>query len=155
MACLPTPHPSGTGNKCDTLAASDAACGVSCPTRPVEVVHHSRPRVPYVPRDASTAGVEGELPDSTTLLDCTHVVGGFRSYQCLPSSAFWAGEFTRVVELLAPVVRHATQSDFFYNALASMPTGKKLQPRGWVSSTSYPPRHATSNKPIGRFGFRV
>ena len=169
MACLPTPHPCGSGNKCDTrasfaapaelspdaFAACDAACAVSGPTRPVEVVHHSRPRVPYVPRDASSAGVEGELPDSTTLYDCTHVVGGFRSYKGLRSSAFWAGEFTRVVELLAPVVRHATQSDFFYNALSSMPTGNKLQPRGWVTSTSYPPRHARSDKPIGRFGFRV
>ena len=169
MACLPTPHPCGSGNKCDTrasfaapaelspdaFAACDAACAVSGPTRPVEVVHHSRPRVPYVPRDASSAGVEGELPDSTTLYDCTHVVGGFRSYKGLRSSAFWTGEFTRVVELLAPVVRHATQSDFFYNALSSMPTGNKLQPRGWVTSTSYPPRHARSDKPIGRFGFRV
>ena len=53
------------------------------------------------------------------------------------------------------MVRHATQSDFFYKALSSMPTGNKLQPRGWVSCTSYPPRQATSKKQIGRFGFRV
>ena len=124
-------------------------------TRPVEVSHRSRVRVPYVPRDASLLDVVGDHPNTWSLYDCTDVLGGFTSYVGLPANIFWEREFAPVVQLLAPVVRHVTQSDFFYNALSAMPTGTKLHPRKWVSCASYPPCYDASKKIMGRFGFRV
>ena len=101
------------------------------------MAHRSRVRVPYVPRDASLLDVVGDHPNTWTLYDCTDVLGGFTSYVGLPANIFWEREFAPVVQLLAPVVRHVTQSDFFYNALSAMPTGTKLHPRKWVSCASY------------------
>jgi len=92
---------------------------------------------------------------TNTLYDCTAVLGGYQTHVGLPSSRFWYGEFARVVDLLAPLVRHATQSDYFYNALSTLPTGRKLHPRKWVERPSFPPCHETSHKRMARFGFRV